>query len=72
MELELHSWMQEEYRYTGAMLQHILSENTIALYIQPLIIAQASYGTASALQFTNWFHGDVLSTQTRMTIKLLP
>eukprot|EP00957_Ditylum_brightwellii_P065776 4989820-Ditylum_brightwellii.AAC.1 len=31
MELKLRSWIQEEKRSTGAMLQQILSDNTIAL-----------------------------------------
>eukprot|EP00957_Ditylum_brightwellii_P064417 4889163-Ditylum_brightwellii.AAC.1 len=64
--------MQEEKKATGAMLLQMLSENTTALYTQPTMIVQTSYGMASALQFTNWFHGDVLSTHTHMTIKLLP
>eukprot|EP00957_Ditylum_brightwellii_P032924 2496544-Ditylum_brightwellii.AAC.1 len=72
MKLELHLWMQEEKRFTGVMLQQMLSENTIALYIQPSMTVQTSYDMASTLQFTNWFYGDVLSTHTHMTLKLLP
>eukprot|EP00957_Ditylum_brightwellii_P101389 7726828-Ditylum_brightwellii.AAC.1 len=63
--------MQEEKRSTGAMLQQMLSEDTTALYTQPSMIIQTSYGMASALQSTNCFHGDVLSTHTHMAIKLL-
>eukprot|EP00957_Ditylum_brightwellii_P046688 3542838-Ditylum_brightwellii.AAC.1 len=70
MELKIHSWMQEEKRFTDVMLQQMLSENTIALYIKPSMIVQTSYGMASALQFINGFHGDVLYTHTHMTIKL--
>eukprot|EP00957_Ditylum_brightwellii_P176230 13418911-Ditylum_brightwellii.AAC.1 len=36
--------MQEEKRSTGAMLQQMLSESTIALYTQLSIIIQTSYG----------------------------
>eukprot|EP00957_Ditylum_brightwellii_P067940 5157796-Ditylum_brightwellii.AAC.1 len=65
MELKLHSWMQEEKRSTGVMLQQTLSENTIVLYTQPFLW----YGTHSSIhQLIPW--GCVLYPH--MTIKLLP